>query len=152
MVRSDNLNLFTTMKKLFLLVALFATTAFVACSDDDDKVQINLDELVGTWRYTHSVGYEIDEGVKDEWNENMNNAQIYFVFNSDNTGSYKEMDSSESIDYSVSSNNKLTVRYSQYGDPQTFTITELTASILKLEYHEKGEGWEEYELKTFSKR
>ena len=50
------------MKKLFLLVALFATTAFVACSDDDDKVQINLDELVGTWRYTHSVGYEIDEG------------------------------------------------------------------------------------------
>lgn len=151
-MRSDNLNLFTTMKKLFLLVALFATTAFVACSDDDDKVQINLDELVGTWRYTHSVGYEIDEGVKDEWNENMNNAQIYFVFNSDNTGSYKEMDSSESIDYSVSSNNKLTVRYSQYGDPQTFTITELTASILKLEYHEKGEGWEEYELKTFSKR
>ena len=98
------------MKKLFLLVALFATTAFVACSDDDDKVQINLDELVGTWRYTHSVGYEIDEGgVKDEWNEDMNDAQIYFVFNSDNTGSYKEMDSSESIDYSVSSNNKLTV-------------------------------------------
>ena len=128
------------MKKLFLLVALFATTAFVACSDDDDKVQIN------------SVGYEIDEGVKDEWNEDMNDAQIYFVFNSDNTGSYKEMDSSESIDYSVSSNNKLTVRYSQYGDPQTFTITELTASTLKLEYHEKGDGWEEYELKTFSKR
>lgn len=142
------------MKKLFLLVALFATTAFVACSDDDDKVQINLDELVGTWRYTHSVGYEIDEGggVKDEWNEDMNDAQIYFVFNSDNTGSYKEMDSSESIDYSVSSNNKLTVRYSQYGDPQTFTIKELTASTLKLEYHEKGDGWEEYELKTFSKR
>ena len=115
-------------------------------------MQVNLDELVGTWRYTHSVGYEIDEGVKDEWNEDMNDAQIYFVFNSDNTGSYKEMDSSESIDYSVSSNNKLTVRYTQYGDPQTFTITELTASTLKLEYHEKGDGWEEYELKTFSKR
>lgn len=108
--------------------------------------------LVGTWRYTHSVGYEIDEGVKDEWNEDMNDAQIYFVFNSDNTGSYKEMDSSESIDYSVSSNKKLTVRYSQYGDPQTFTIKELTASTLKLEYHEKGDNWEEYELKTFSKR
>lgn len=91
-------------------------------------------------------------GVKDEWNEDMNDAQIYFVFNSDNTESYKEMDSSESIDYSVSSNNKLTVRYSQYGDPQTFTIKELTASTLKLEYHEKGDGWEEYELKTFSKR
>lgn len=144
--------LIATMKKLFLLVTLFATTAFVACSDDDDKVQINLDELVGTWRYTHSVGYEIDEGIKDDWNEDMNDAQIYFIFNSDNTGSYKEMDSSESIDYSVSSNNKLTVRYSQYGDPQTFTITELTASTLKLEYHEKGDDWEEYELKTFSKR
>ena len=143
--------LIATMKKLFLLVILFATTAFVACSDDDDKVQINLDELVGTWRYTHSVGYEIDEGIKDDWNEDMNDAQIYFIFNSDNTGSYKEMDSSESIDYSVSSNNKLTVRYSQYGDPQTFTITELTASTLKLEYHEKGDDWEEYELKTFSK-
>lgn len=144
--------LITTMKKLFLLAVLFATTAFIACSDDDDKVQVNLDELVGTWRYTHSVGYEIDEGVKDEWNEDMNDAQIYFVFNSNNTGSYKEMDSSESIDYSVSSNNKLTVRYSQFGDPQTFTITELTASTLKLEYHEKGDDWEEYELKTFSKR
>ena len=143
--------LIATMKKLFLLVTLFATTAFVACSDDDDKVQINLDELVETWRYTHSVGYEIDEGIKDDWNEDMNDAQIYFIFNSDNTGSYKEMDSSESIDYSVSSNNKLTVRYSQYGDPQTFTITELTASTLKLEYHEKGDDWEEYELKTFSK-
>ena len=38
------------MKKLFLLMALFATTVFVACSDDDDNAQINLEELVGTWR------------------------------------------------------------------------------------------------------
>ncbi len=43
----------------------------------------------------------------------------------------KEMDSSESIDYSVSSNNKLTIRYTQSGDPQTFTIKELTVSTLK---------------------
>ncbi len=140
------------MKKLFLLMALFATTAFVACSDDDDNTQINLEELVGTWRYMHSVGYEIDGSAKDEWDEDMTNAQIYFVFNADRTGSYKEMDSSESIDYSVSSNNKLTVRYTQSGDPQTFTIKELTASTLKLEYHEKGDGWEEYELKTFSRQ
>ena len=92
------------MKKLFLLMALFATTVFVACSDDDDNAQINLEELVGTWRYMHSVGYEIDGNAKDEWDEDMTNAQIYFVFNADKTGFYKEMDSSESIDYSVSSN------------------------------------------------
>lgn len=76
------------MKKLFLLMALFATTAFVACSDDDDNTQINLEELVGTWRYMHSVGYEIDGSAKDEWDEDMTNAQIYFVFNADKTGSY----------------------------------------------------------------
>lgn len=74
------------MKKLFLLMALFATTVFVACSDDDDNAQINLEELVGTWRYMHSVGYEIDGNAKDEWDEDMTNAQIYFVFNADKTG------------------------------------------------------------------
>ena len=64
------------MKKLFLLMALFATTAFVACSDDDDNTQINLEELVGTWRYMHSVGYEIDGSTKDEWDEDMRDGFI----------------------------------------------------------------------------
>lgn len=133
-------------------MAVFATTAFVACSKDDDNAQINLEELVGTWHYVHSVGYEIDGSIINEWDRDVTYTQIYFVFNADRTGSYKESYSSESIDYSVSSNYKLTVRYTHFGDPQTFTIKELTASTLKLEYHEKGDGWEEYELKTFSKQ
>lgn len=140
------------MKKLFLFAAtFFVAISFNACSDDDKDDNINPEQIVGTWHYTYSVGYEIDNGVKDEWDENMTNAKIYFVFNSDKTGVYKEMDSSENIDYSISSNNKLTVRYSQSGDPQTFTILKLTASTLELEYHERGDGWEEYELKTFNK-
>ena len=51
------------MKKLFLIVAaMFAVVSFSACSDDDDKDA----SIVGTWRHTREVGYEIYNGDKHE--------------------------------------------------------------------------------------
>ena len=58
------------MKKLFLIVAaMFAVVSFSACSDDDDKDA----SIVGTWRHTREVGYEIYNGDKHEFDSTCSN-------------------------------------------------------------------------------
>ena len=59
------------MKKLFLIVAaMFAVVSFSACSDDDDKDA----SIVGTWRHTREVGYEIYNGDKHEFDSTCSEA------------------------------------------------------------------------------
>lgn len=51
----------------YLLVAVLCL-GFTSCSSDDDY-EINAENLLGTWQLTHSKGWEIYDGEKDEWDE-----------------------------------------------------------------------------------
>lgn len=65
------------MKKLFLLAGLFATTAFIACSDDKDD---NKDaSIVGTWQLVRTYGYEVDQ----EYDSDDTDDQEFWTFNAD---------------------------------------------------------------------
>lgn len=58
------------MKKLFFLAVLTAVSVFSACTKDDVKSS----EIVGTWDPVHTVGYDITDGVREDWDEDISAA------------------------------------------------------------------------------
>lgn len=50
----------------YLLVAVLCL-GFSSCSSDDDDYEINEENLAGTWQLTHTKGWKIEFGEKNEW-------------------------------------------------------------------------------------
>ena len=115
------------MKKLFLLAVLFATTAFIACSDDKDD---NKDaSIVGTWQLVRTYGYEVDQ----EYDSDDTDDQEFWTFNADGaTGIINWRDgSNDKMPFTYSVNEKkLTLKLEEDTTPTNYTITTLTAKDL----------------------
>ena len=126
--------LITTMKKLFLLAVLFATTAFIACSDDKDD---NKDaSIVGTWQLVRTYGYDVDQ----EFDSDDTDDQEYWTFNADGaTGIINWRDgSNDKMPFTYSINEKkLTLKFEEDTTPTNYTITTLTAKELAIYIKEK---------------
>ena len=122
------------MKKLFLLAVLFATTDFIACSDDKDD---NKDaSIVGTWQLVRTYGYEVDQ----EYDSDDTDDQEFWTFNADGaTGIINWRDgSNDKMPFTYSVNEKkLTLKLEEDTTPTDYTITTLTAKELAIYIKEK---------------
>ena len=49
------------------LIAIIMSVNFVACSDDDDDIDVS--QLEGTWGLMHDTGWEESDGDKDSWDD-----------------------------------------------------------------------------------
>ena len=122
---------------------------FTACSDDDDEGIAGDAKtlIVGTWESTWSKGYEIYEGERDEWNEDV------YTFKNDGSGTYKDVSESstytEDFTWSISGN-KLKITFNGYGDEAT--IKTLNGNTLVLVSQDKDENEEYYDEISFKKK
>lgn len=121
------------MKKLFLMAALTAVFLFTSCTKDD----IDSSKIVGTWDPVHTVGYDITDGVREDWDEDISAA-------TDDTGytriGFCEDGSCQSYYYdggwqlfpSIGTwsldGNILSITYSYDGETQTETATVVSVS------------------------
>lgn len=151
------------MKKIGYLLGLCAMVCclamgFASCSDDDDDVSSS--ELVGIWDPTHAEGYEIWDGEKDEWNENVNSGtndmdynrveflgdgtyNTYYYYN----GWKKETSGGT---YRVNGN-KIYVYDPDEDEEYTLTIVSISSDKLVLEEKETWEDEEYYEKVTYKR-
>ena len=146
------------MKKLNYLwmlgLLMFAAVNFCACSSDDDGPGSS-SELVGLWEGVSVEGSFKYAGETEEFEEELDDIRIRF--NSDGTcESYEYYGGSWSFVSEATweyKNGKLYTTYEEDGDMITdaVPVKELTSSRLVLEYHEKDEDWESYEVMTFKK-
>ena len=124
-----------------LCMLLCMTCGLAACGDDEEKdgVDGNPSELlVGTWEAYDAGGYDIIDGVKDEYHED--NISGYHEFRADGTGeTWDDGDSNrETFTWSVEENNVLRVvtEYTSgsetYSDEYVFTIETLNKSELRI--------------------
>ena len=139
------------MKKLFLIVAaMFAAVSFSACSDDDDKDDAS---IVGEWQLTHSVGYTIELGQRNDFDKTFPDNGYYtgYIFNESGKGTYYATytdsatpEESTPITYSISGK---TLTITASGDTQTFEIKELSSA--KLVLYENNTDAEYVETNTY---
>ena len=139
------------VKSLVLLLISIATIGvYVSCSKDDDSSSSNISvaSLIGTWKISHTKGYEINSGKKDEWDVDVLADSYIYVFNSDGTYTNKEVSvegtSTESGVWSLSGGNLL-LSYIQgsFHYTDTIKVEKLTSSTLILfcsdsEYEEES--------------
>ena len=140
--------LIATMKKLFLIVAaMFAVVSFSACSDVDDKDA----SIVGTWRHTREVGYEIYNGDKHEIDSTCSEANQGLILNEDVTGKDTFDGSADNFTYTV---NGKTLKKKYDGDDgwAEITINELTNSSLVLYEHGEQEETTNYYTRKLNQR
>ena len=115
-----------------------AEGGFAACGDDDENGDIDgnpSELLVGTWEAYDAGGYDIIDGVKDEYHEE--NIFGYYEFKADGTGAtwdYDDMSDLESFTWSME-NNRLTVVTKEYSGDDTYTDED----VFTIEALNKGE-------------
>src|SRR5574344_2397547 len=124
------------VKSLVLLLISIATIGvYVSCSKDDDSSSSNISvaSLIGTWKISHTKGYEINSGKK--WDVDVPADADIYVFNSDGTYTNKQVSvegtSTGSGIWSLSGGDLLLSNI-EYTD--TFKIEKLTSSTLILFY------------------
>ncbi len=140
------------MKK-FLLMTMFAALAFVGCKDDTENNNPNNttsleQKLVGRWQATTDEGYEIYEGERDEWNDDISMYGMYIEFRADHTVISNDEDGIYQADWMLDGS-KLYYGFEQDGYFYIGTISELTDSKLVLEILEKEPDYEYFEKLTF---
>ena len=137
------------VKSLVLLLISIATIGvYVSCSKDDDSSSSNISvaSLIGTWKISHTKGYEINSGKK--WDVDVPADADIYVFNSDGTYTNKQVSvegtSTESGVWSLSGGNLL-LSYIQgsFHYTDTIKVEKLTSSTLILfcsdsEYEEES--------------
>ena len=124
------------VKSLVLLLISIATIGvYVSCSKDDDSSSSNISvaSLIGTWKISHTKGYEINSRKK--WDVDVPADADIYVFNSDGTYTNKQVSvegtSTGSGIWSLSGGDLLLSNI-EYTD--TFKIEKLTSSTLILFY------------------
>lgn len=126
------------------MLALFATTAFIGCSDDGDDNKISPGLIVGKWQLTRVVGYELMEGSKDEWDEDSTADNEIMVFNADGTGVMMDNEGDTYV-FSYSLFEDILVITDDEQDKTSFTITKLTSSeMVHYQYVREKQGANDY--------
>ena len=100
------------MKKTKWFARLCMTCGLAACGDDEEKDGVDGEPselLIGTWEAYDAGGYDIIDGVKDEYEEE--NISGYYAFKADGTGESWDGGDSEKdpFAWSVENNNVLRV-------------------------------------------
>lgn len=131
-----------------VLCLLFLFFTFTACNnDDEDGIAGDAQTLIiGTWRVTSGSGYDIVDGVRENWSESYDGDDYYaYTFNSNGTGIFEEAwGNGWTFTWSISGN-EITV--TEGADVRTRTILTLnTSRMVWSEYTvaEYGNTVEEY--------
>lgn len=132
-------------KRSFLwLTGMFilATLSFVSCSDDDEGIAGNANELiVGTWQSTRFYGYEIYEGEREDYDEAY--TDDWFSFYNDGSGTYTDLGDNFNWNFKwvISGNNLILAQGT--AEEERYTIKKLNSSELEIEYSgkEDDEEW-----------
>ncbi|MDE5975271.1 MAG: lipocalin family protein [Muribaculaceae bacterium] len=133
------------MKKInkFLMLAMIGifVLAFSNCSKDDDP-SIDEEELIGGWEIISSKGWEIEDGVKREWNltEPISEEHLErWYFYEDNTFTYNDYYmgrwyESDSGNYEIKGNKLILMGYDYVYEEEIdeLTIVSLTGNQLLL--------------------
>lgn len=69
------------LKLIHLLLLLVFSFVFSSCCKEDDSPE---ELIVGEWEMTYSDGWEIDNGIKNEWSEPREG--LFWVFYQDGKG------------------------------------------------------------------
>lgn len=113
----------------YLLVAVLCV-GFASCSSDHDDPTV--EDLVGKWQLVHEKGWEIYEGEKDEWDEDVTDEKVFHTFKEDGTGTYAEGSWRISITWQLKGN-KLTIWEDDYpDDPETCIVASFSADRMVL--------------------
>lgn len=129
-------------QKIWILLSMILFIGFTACSDDDDKGSA----LIGTWRLTHTEGYEKENGqIADEWDEDVNSSEDWVV--SSKTITFW-MDGDQ---YEANYTYKDDKLYLGDDDDIVFNVLKLTDGELILELKMKEGNYELYDKSTFKK-
>ncbi len=147
------------MKKNILCLSFMAMVlcSFIlaSCSDDDDEVNVNAQELCGKWDPVRAEGWEKEDGrVTDSWNEDLTTTQYngYTRMQFDEDGT--------AIEYAFGSNgwNNVSSTGTWSGNKihldnsgEDITIKGLSSTTLVIEYREKEDWGEFYEKVTYKK-
>ncbi len=140
----------------FLLMAMFVALAFVSCGDDDEsnnpdnggntgKIE---KQIVGRWLLVTDEGYEIYDGMRDEWKEECAAYGLYIELRADKTLIVTDPEEgTQSASWMLEGSNLYigAVGYFEY----VGTVTGISSSKLVLEIHEKLDGDEFYNKLTF---
>lgn len=152
------------MKKISYLLGLCAmvcclAAGFASCSDDDEDVSTS--ELVGLWEPIHTEGYDIWDGEKDEWDEDINAAtnnsdyNMRIEFTSDGTYKQYYYYNGWKLDFDNgtyrTNGNKIHVYDPEEDEEITLTVVSLSGDRMVLEEKEVWEDEEYYEKLTFKR-
>lgn len=135
-----------------LLVVMFCI-GLSSCSDDDDD--INASSLIGTWEMTHSKGYGIWGGEREEWDEDDRGTFTRFEENGTLISWEAGYENEKSYGtYQVKG--KKIIAVDEDGEQSEATIKKLTSNTLELEINEsgvdEGESYEIHSYETYTKR
>lgn len=141
------------MKKILLFVtAIFITTSFLSCSDDDKNEEKS---IVGRWEYTHLTGYDNGVIVVDKDIPKDDEPMHYLTFNSNGTWTeeYPNSGHTSKGTYSISGE-KLTKIYHDdkddgYTEQSVFEMTNSTTlNIIDID---EEDGYNGKEVRTYKR-
>ena len=109
------------------IVAIIMSVNFVACSDDDEDIDVS--QLEGTWGLVRSAGWElcIEETEKDEWDDS------YDPYNLSNESDSEKLVIKKLTDntYSVAAYYYYDSEWQMDGSSQTLTLNGNTLTVSK---------------------
>ena len=143
------------------IVAIIMSVNFVACSDDDDDIDVS--QLEGTWGLVHDTGWEESDGDKDSWDDThipnnpccMDCSKLVIKKISDNTYSvdsyyYNHSDWTYEGNQTISINgntvtiNKTNTASGFFESDENTTIEYLTSDKLALRFKNENTETEKY--------
>lgn len=127
------------------LMAVICLGMLSACDDDEE---VTNSSIAGLWETTHSQGWEVYEGVRDEWNETLSESErVMLQLNEDGTMQMWEKTNEsyrEEGRYELNGNRLML----HYAEDDTFVIKSFDGNTMQLETSES----DYYELTTFERR
>lgn len=140
-------------------MTLFSALAFVGCKDDTENNAPNNGNttemeqmLIGCWQAMTDEGYEVYNGMRDEWNDDLSAEMEFMEFRADHTlAAYIGVETGYEMSVIwLLQDSKIYLQYAADEIPEYIgTIIGLDQTTLTLEAHEKEEGYEYYGKTTY---
>lgn len=128
------------------LMAVICLGMLAACEDDEE---VTNSSIAGLWETTHSTGWEVYNGERDEWDGPLNeDERVMLLLQTDGTMQmWDKTDENyrEEGRYELDGN-YLTIHY--YGEDEVFYIKSFDGNTMQMEISES----DYYELTTFERR
>jgi hypothetical protein len=141
------------MKKILLFVtAIFITTSFFACSDDDKNEE---NSIVGKWEYTHLTGYDNGVIVVDKDIPKDDEPMHYLTFNSNGTWTeeYPNSGHTSKGTYSISGDKLTKIYHDDKDDGYTeqSVIEMMNSTTLNIIDIDEEDGYDGKEIRTYKR-